>query len=73
MTFGGIAQLVERCNGIAKVRSSTLLTSTIKKPLFSKAFIFYPTLGEVLKIKIGNKQEVKCVFFLVKIPLFFKK
>ena len=29
--FGGIAQLVERLNGIQKVRSSTLLTSTIKK------------------------------------------
>ena len=28
---GGIAQLVERLNGIQKVRSSTLLTSTIKK------------------------------------------
>ena len=28
---GGIAQLVERLNGIQKVRSSTLLTSTIRK------------------------------------------
>ena len=28
---GGIAQLVERLNGIQKVRSSTLLTSTIKR------------------------------------------
>ena len=28
---GGIAQLVERLNGIQKVRSSTLLTSTIKE------------------------------------------
>ena len=29
--FGGIAQLVERLNGIQKVRGSTPLTSTIKK------------------------------------------
>ena len=29
--FGGIAQLVERLNGIQKARSSTLLTSTIKE------------------------------------------
>ena len=28
--FGGIAQLVERLNGIQKVRGSTPLTSTIK-------------------------------------------
>ena len=29
--FGGIAQLVERLNGIQKVRGSTPLTSTIKE------------------------------------------
>ena len=38
--LGGIAQLVERRNGIAKVRGSTPLTSTIKArsriPIFLK-------------------------------------
>ncbi len=33
--FGGVAQLVERLNGIQKVRGSTPLTSTTTfKPLF---------------------------------------
>ena len=31
--FGGIAQLVERLNGIQKVRGSTPLTSTIKEEM----------------------------------------
>ena len=34
--FGGIAQLVERLNGIQKVRGSTPLTSTIKRKIERK-------------------------------------
>ena len=43
--FGGIAQLVERLNGIQKVRGSTPLTSTIKEEMmnetgFARLFLF---------------------------------
>lgn len=43
MLFGGIAQLVERLNGIQKVSGSTPLTSTILiiTPVYMTGFCFF--------------------------------
>ena len=43
--FGDIAQLVERLNGIEKVRGSTPLISTIPNPALALSFRGFPVLG----------------------------
>lgn len=62
--FGGIAQLVERLNGIQKVRGSTPLTSTIKRKIERKTangrlfLLLYQRLGAVVgKSNTANNKK----------------